>query len=96
MKEKYKVKFPSCVHVDGTARPQAVDKNHNPRYWNLIQAFKKITGFGIIINTSFNIQGEPVVCRPVDALRTFGGTGIDYLVMGDFIAKKGGRDGNRT
>ena len=96
VKEKYKEKFPSCVHVDGTARPQAVDKNHNPRYWNLIQAFKKITGFGIIINTSFNIQGEPVVCRPVDALRTFGGTGIDYLVMGDFIAKKGGRDGNRT
>ena len=94
VKEKYKEIFPSCVHVDGTARPQTVSKEHNPRYWNLIREFKKITGYGIVINTSFNIQGEPLVCRPTDALRTFGGTGIDYLMMGDFIAKKAGPSGS--
>lgn len=84
----YRDKFPSIVHVDNTARPQAVSKRDNPRFWNLIDEFEKITGHGILINTSFNIQGEPVVCSPRDALRCFGGTGIDLLAMGDFIAKK--------
>lgn len=82
--------IPSCVHVDGTARPQAVAKEHNLRYWTLIDEFEKLSGCGVLINTSFNIQGEPVVSSPQDALRTFGGTGIDVLAIGDFIVKKTG------
>jgi len=86
--DEIKDKIPSCVHVDGTARPQAVSKQDNARFWNLLDEFEKVTGHGILINTSFNIQGEPVVCSPRDALRTFGGTGIDLLVLGDFVVRK--------
>ncbi len=88
VKEKIKNKIPSCVHIDGTARPQVVKKTTNSRYWELINEFEKITGFGVIINTSFNIQGEPIVLSPEHALRCFSGTGIDILVIGDFIIKK--------
>ena len=88
VKEKIKNKIPSCVHIDGTARPQVVKKTTNSRYWELINEFEKITGFGVIINTSFNIQGEPIVLSPEHALRCFSGTGIDVLVIGDFIIKK--------
>ncbi len=86
--EEVRDDIPSCVHVDGTARPQVVKKNINPRYWQLIDEFGKLSGHEILINTSFNVQGEPVVCSPSDALRTFGGTGIDILVLGDYIIKK--------
>jgi carbamoyltransferase len=88
VKDDYIDKIPSCVHVDGTARPQVVKRVINKRYWELIDEFEKITGFGIIINTSFNIQGEPIVMNPEHALRCFGGTGIDVLVIGDYIIKK--------
>ncbi len=87
--EEYAHLVPSCVHVDGTARPQAVKKNDNPIFWELLDQFEKITGHGILINTSFNIQGEPVVCSPRDALRCFGGSGIDILAIGDFLLFKG-------
>lgn len=86
--EEVQESIPSCVHVDGTARPQVVKRNVNPRYWKLIDEFGKLSGHEILINTSFNVQGEPVVCSPTDALRTFGGTGIDVLVLGDYIIKK--------
>ena len=56
VQEKYIDKIPSCVHIDGTARPQVVKKSVNKRYWTLINEFEKITGYGVIINTSFNIQ----------------------------------------
>lgn len=81
-------KIPSCVHVDGTARPQKVKKSINPLFWKLLDEFGKLSGHDVLINTSFNIQGEPIVCSPKDALRTFGGTGIDILVIGDFVIKK--------
>ena len=80
--------IPSCVHVDGTVRAQMVDKKNNYKYWKLINEFKKISGHGIVINTSFNIQGEPIVCTPRDAIRTFGGTGLDVLVIGNYIVRK--------
>ena len=80
--------IPSCVHVDGTVRAQIVDKKNNYKYWKLINEFKKISGHGIVINTSFNIQGEPIVCTPRDAIRTFGGTGLDVLVIGNYIVLK--------
>lgn len=86
-KEYHKL-IPGCVHVDGTARPQAVRKEDNLRFWTLINEFEKLTGHGILINTSFNIQGEPIVCSPRDALRCFGGTGLDVLVMGNYMVKK--------
>ena len=88
VQEKYIDKIPSCVHIDGTARPQVVKKSVNKRYWTLINEFEKITGYGVIINTSFNIQGEPIILSPAHAIRCFSGTGIDLLVMGDYIVKK--------
>lgn len=78
--EEYKKKIPAVVHVDGTARPQMVNKDVNPRYWNLINEFRKITGIPMLLNTSFNIQ-EPIVCSPKDAVNTFGNANFDALVM---------------
>lgn len=76
------------VHVDGSTRPQTIEEIHNPRYWQLIKRFEKITGTPVILNTSFNAAGEPIVCTPFDALRTFFSTGIDCLAMGDFLIRK--------
>lgn len=88
VKKEVSLEIPAVVHVDGTARPQQVSKKHNFKFWSLLDEFEKITGHALLINTSFNIQGEPVVCSPKDALRTFGGTGLDILVLGDFIVEK--------
>ncbi|HEX8368208.1 MAG TPA: carbamoyltransferase C-terminal domain-containing protein [Pyrinomonadaceae bacterium] len=78
--EEYKKKIPAVVHVDGTARPQMVSKKVNPRYWNLINEFKKLTGIPMLLNTSFNIQ-EPIVCTPQDAVNTFRNANFDALVL---------------
>lgn len=78
--EEYKPKIPAVVHVDGTARPQMVNKEVNPRYWNLINEFRKVTGIPMLLNTSFNVQ-EPIVCTPEDAIKTFGNASFDALVM---------------
>ena len=86
-KEKQK-KMISAVHVDGTARPQTVTKEQNPRYYKLIDEFRKLTGVPVLINTSFNIKGEPVVCTPEDAIRCYFGTGMDYLVIGNYLISK--------
>jgi carbamoyltransferase len=80
--------LPSVVHVDGTARPQSVRKDVNPVYHALIEALGVRTGHPVVLNTSFNIQGEPIVCTPRDALRCFGGTGIDVLVLDNFVTAK--------
>ena len=79
---------PAITHIDFSARIQSVNKNVNPRYWQLIDAFRRRTGYGVIVNTSFNVRGEPIVCSPEDAYRCFMGTEMDYLVMGDFLFKK--------
>ncbi|MFN2391404.1 MAG: carbamoyltransferase [Pyrinomonadaceae bacterium] len=78
--ERYKEKIPGVVHVDGTARPQMVNKDVNPRYWNLINEFRKLTGIPMLLNTSFNIQ-EPIVCSPQDAINTFKNANFDALVL---------------
>ena len=78
--ESYKSKIPAVVHVDGTARPQMVSKKTNPRYWNLINEFKKITGIPCVLNTSFNVQ-EPIVCTPDNAINTFRNANFDALVL---------------
>src|SRR5919199_5902326 len=76
--------IPAVVHVDGTARPQTVRREVNPRYWQLIREFEKLTGVPMLLNTSFNIQ-EPIVCRPQDAIRTFMGASFDALVLEDHL-----------
>ena len=80
--------LPAITHIDYSARIQSVDKNVNPRYWQLIQQFKKLTGYGVIVNTSFNVRGEPIVCTPQDAYRCFMRTEMDYLVMGNYMLDK--------
>ena len=78
--DDYKEKIPAVVHVDGTARPQMVSKGANPRYWRLIDEFKKVTGIPMLLNTSFNVQ-EPIVCTPADAVNTFRNANFDALVL---------------
>ena len=78
--DEYKTKIPAVVHVDGTARPQMVNKEVNPRYWQLIDEFKKITGIPCVLNTSFNVQ-EPIVCTPQDAINTFQNSNFDALAL---------------
>lgn len=85
--EKIK-EIPSVVHIDGTARPQTVEKDVNPRYWKLIKYFQEITGVPVLLNTSFNIRGEPIVCSPEDAIRCFFSTGMDILILGNYLIKK--------
>lgn len=80
--------IPSVTHIDYSARVQTVHRETNPHYWQLINAFKKTTGYGIIVNTSFNVRGEPIVMTPDDAYRCFMRTEMDYLVMGNFIFAK--------
>ena len=75
----------SVTHLDFSVRIQTVHKETNPKYWELIQSFKRRTGYGLILNTSFNVRGEPIVCTPYDAYRCFMSTEMDYLVIGDFV-----------
>jgi carbamoyltransferase len=79
---------PAITHIDYSARIQSVNKDTNPRYWNLINEFKNITGYGVIVNTSFNVRGEPIVCTPDEGFRCFMRTEMDYLVIGNFFFEK--------
>jgi carbamoyltransferase len=76
---------PAITHVDGSARVQTVSRDTNPRYHALLRAFEAETGYGMLINTSFNVRGEPIVCTPEDAYRCFMGTAIDVLSLGPFV-----------
>ncbi|MCF2486949.1 carbamoyltransferase [Dyadobacter sp. CY347] len=80
--------LPSITHIDYSARIQTVHKETNPRYYQLIDSFKALTGYAVIVNTSFNVRGEPIVCTPNDAYRCFMRTEMDYLVVGNFIFDK--------
>jgi carbamoyltransferase len=80
--------MPAITHIDFSARIQTVHKETNPRYYELIQEFKKLTGYGVIVNTSFNVRGEPIICTPEDAYRCFMRTEMDYLVVGNFVFSK--------
>jgi carbamoyltransferase len=84
-------RVPAVVHVDGTVRPQTVKRQANPRYYDLIRHFGELTGEYLLLNTSLNIKGEPMVCHPREALRCFYDTGIDALVMGNFLLAKRSR-----
>lgn len=80
--------IPSVTHIDYSARIQTVDEDTNPKYHQLIKAFKALTDVGMLINTSFNVRGEPIVCTPEDAYRCFMRTEMDYLVIGNFLFDK--------
>ena len=87
-KKKVISKVPGVVHVDKTGRLQSVDKNYNPKFYNLINEFYKLTNIPIILNTSFNIQGEPIVCSIEDAIKNFYLSGLDKMYIGDFEISK--------
>jgi carbamoyltransferase len=80
--------IPSVTHVDGSARPQTVEREINPLYWRLIDEFGKRTGVPVVMNTSFNLRGEAIVHTPTDAIRTFFSSGMDALVIGSFLVEK--------
>lgn len=86
--KKYLDVLPSCIHVDDTVRPQTVEQEANPVYWEMLDEFKKITGHPIVVNTSFNVQGEPIVMKPEDAIRCFFGSGMDALALGPYLIRK--------
>jgi carbamoyltransferase len=88
IKEKWHDKIPSVTHIDGTGRLQALNKKQNPLLYNLIKKFGDFSGYPILINTSYNIRGEPIVCNTYDAYRCMMGTGIDYLVIDKFLIAK--------
>lgn len=90
--EDYKEKIPAVVHVDGSARPQMVNKETNPRYWRLIDEFKKLTGVPLLLNTSFNVQ-EPIVCTPENAINTFRNSNFDALVLENNLILRGENGG---
>ena len=80
--------IPAVTHVDGSARPQTVEKEINPLYWRLLDEFEKRTGIPVLMNTSFNLRGEAIVHSPTDAIRTFFSSGMDALVIGSFLVEK--------
>jgi carbamoyltransferase len=80
--------LPAITHVDYSARIQTVDTTRNPRIHDLLTQFKEITGHGIMVNTSFNVRSEPIVCSPADAYRCFMRTGMDFLCLENFVLDK--------
>jgi carbamoyltransferase len=88
VKKEWRKKIPSVTHVDGSGRLQTIRRKQNPLYYDLIKSFGKLSKIPILINTSFNIRGEPIICKPYDAYKCMMGTGIDYLIMGSFLIKR--------
>lgn len=78
----------AVTHIDGSARVQTVSRKDNELYYKLLKSFKTLTGCPVLLNTSFNVMGEPIVCTPTDAVNTFKKSGLDYLIIGNFIVKK--------
>lgn len=84
---KMKQECPAVVHIDGTARPNFVSKETNPSYYRIIKEYKNITGIGVILNTSFNMHEEPIVCTPEEAIRAFKQSGLDYLAISCYLVQ---------
>jgi carbamoyltransferase len=83
-----KKKIPAAIHIDGTARIQTINRNQHPLYFDMIKEFERITGLPLLINTSFNIAGEPIVCTPQHAIKSFFSSPLDALVIGSYLLKK--------
>jgi len=77
--------IPAITHIDYSARLQTVHKDTNPKYWKMIKAFQDLTGCPVIVNTSFNVRGEPIVCKPIDAYKCFMRTEMDFLMLGNYL-----------
>jgi carbamoyltransferase len=90
VREKYQSILPSITHVDGSVRIQTVNEKENPPMRKLLKVFEKLSGYPVLINTSFNIKGEPIVCTPADAVHSFINADIDYLILNDIIVAKNG------
>ena len=88
IKPEKRGRIPAVVHHDGTGRLQTVEREVNPRFHGLIQEFERLTGVPVVLNTSFNLQGEPIVCTPEDAVSTFLRSGLDALVLGNYLCSK--------
>ncbi len=88
VKPEKKDAIPAVVHIDGSARIQTVNKKQNQLFYDLLKEFEKITGCAVLLNTSFNLKGEPIVCTPQDAHLTFIRSGLDYLIMGSCVLDK--------
>jgi carbamoyltransferase len=85
--DSFKAHCPAAVHVDGTARPQIVRKQTNPSLHKTLEHYRELTGIGTVVNTSFNMHEEPIVCTPEDAVRSFVRGHLDYLAIGPFIVE---------
>jgi len=88
VKDKVRNQIPSVTHIDGTARIQTVNIHQNPLYYELLSSLKKLTGHGVVLNTSFNLSHEPIVSSPRDAIATFFASGMDVLYLGAFKVVK--------
>jgi len=88
LRDEFKNSVPSAVHVDSTARPQFVERDDNPKYHGLLKEFKKLSGFGVIIDTSFNLHGRTIVRTPQDAIDDFIDCNLDFLVIGDYLVTR--------
>jgi carbamoyltransferase len=86
--EHAKAQIPAVVHVDDSIRPQVVSKESNPRFYRLLSSFHEKSGVPVLLNTSFNVRGEPILCRPEEAIRCFFSTGLDVLVMQNIVLEK--------
>jgi carbamoyltransferase len=86
--DEWKARIPEVVHEDGTSRVQVVEKAHSPRYYALLEEMEALTGNGVVLNTSLNRRGEPMVCSPQDALNMFFGSDLEYLVLEDYLVTK--------
>ncbi len=86
--EEWRDKIKEVVHVDNTARPQIVDEESNPKFYSLLKSFHKKTDLPVLINTSLNRRGEPMICSPDDALVMFYESGLEYLILGNCLIKK--------
>ncbi len=87
--EKCKKECPAVVHIDSTARPQVVGVKDNKQMWAILKEYKKLTGLGLLVNTSFNMHEEPIVATPEDAIKAFYAADLDGLAIGNFYVVKG-------
>ena len=88
VKEAKRDLIPAVTHVDGTGRLQTVERDTNPRYYRLIDTFREASGVPVVLNTSFNLKGEPIVNTPREAFHTFTQSGMDALIIGDYVIEK--------
>jgi carbamoyltransferase len=84
VKREWQPRIPAVVHVDGTARPQLVRKDRNPLYWDLIDRYRQLSGIPLVLNTSFNVHEEPIVCGPREAVQALADNRVDCLAIGPF------------